>query len=78
MRLSSEEATQWLYQLDSYTNAIFGRSRSLAAQHDQCVACNGPLPSASREGLCPKCVAQRQPDGTEIILFRPLRGRKPA
>jgi len=77
MRLSSEEATQWLYRLDSYTNSVFGRPRTQSAMHDLCVACNGPLTSASDDGLCPRCLAQRQPDSTEIVLFRPLRGRKP-
>ena len=77
MRLSSEEATQWLYRLDSYTNSVFGRSRSLSAMHDLCVACNGPLPSDTADGLCPRCIAQRQADTTEIVLFRPLRSRKP-
>ena len=76
MRLSSEEATQWLYRLDSYTNSVFGRSRTLSTMHDQCVACNGPLPATSPDALCPRCVAQRQPDTTEIVLFRPLRGSK--
>jgi hypothetical protein len=77
MRVSSDEATQWLYRLDSYTNAVFGRSRTLSAMHDLCVACNGPLPAGSADGLCSRCAAQRQPDTTEIVLFRPLRGRKP-
>ena len=76
MRLSSEEAMQWLYQLDSYTNSVFGRARTQSVVHDSCVACSGPLAEPSPDGLCPKCVAQRQPDTTEIVLFRPLRGRK--
>ena len=77
MRLSSEEATRWLYRLDSYTNAVFGRSHSLATKHDLCVACNGAVTSVTPDGLCPRCEAQRQPDTTEIVLFRPLRGPKP-
>ena len=77
MRLSSEEATQWLYRLDSYTNAVFGRSRTLTTGHDACVACAVPLPTPSTNGLCPKCVAKREPDMTEIVLFRPLRAPKP-
>jgi hypothetical protein len=75
MRLS-EEATRWLYQLDSYTNSVFGRARTLSAFHDSCVACSGPLSETSADGLCSRCVAQRQPDTTEIVLFRPLRGQK--
>jgi hypothetical protein len=77
MRLSSDEATKWLYRLDSYTNAVFGRPRTLSVINDSCVACSGPLTAASANGLCPKCLAQRQPDTTEIVLFRPLRGNKP-
>ena len=77
MRLRSDEATKWLYRLDSYTNAVFGRPRTLSVINDSCVACGGPLPAASPNGLCPRCLAQRQPDTTEIILFRPLRGNKP-
>ena len=76
MRLSSKEATQWLYRLDSYTNAVFGRSRTVSTGQDSCVACAGPMPADSAAGLCPKCAAQREPDTTEIVLFRPLRGRK--
>jgi hypothetical protein len=78
MRLSSKEAMQWLYRLDSYTNAVFGRSRTLSAGHghDACVACAGPMPAQGSVGLCPKCAAQREPDTTEIVLFRPLRVRK--
>jgi hypothetical protein len=76
MRLSSKDAMQWLYRLDSYTNAIFGRSRTLSASHESCVACAGSIPVPSPNGLCPKCAAQREPDTTEIVLFRPLRVRK--
>ena len=74
--MRSEEATRWLYQLDSYTNSVFGRARTLSVCHDSCVACSGPLSEPSLDGLCSRCVAQRQPDTTEIVLFRPLRGRK--
>jgi hypothetical protein len=76
MRLSSEEAMQWLYQLDSYTNSVFGRPRTLSVILESCVACSAPLSEPGPDGLCQKCVAQRQPDPTEIVLFRPLRGRK--
>ena len=76
MRLSSKEAMEWLYRLDSYTNAVFGRSRTLSTNHESCVACAGPMTAPSVSGLCPKCVAQREPDDTEIVLFRPLRGRQ--
>jgi hypothetical protein len=76
MRLSSKEAMQWLYRLDSYTNAVFGRSRTLSTGQESCVACAGPMTAPSANGLCPKCMAQREPDTAEIVLFRPLRGRK--
>lgn len=76
MRLSSKEAMQWLYRLDSYTNSVFGRSRTLSTSQESCVACAGEMPVHSGVGLCPKCVAQREPDTTEIVLFRPLRVRK--
>jgi hypothetical protein len=76
MRLSSKEAMQWLYRLDSYTNTVFGHSRTLSAIHELCVACASPMPAPSAVGLCPRCTAQREPDTTEIVLFRPLRGRK--
>jgi hypothetical protein len=29
-------------------------------------------------GLCLRCAAQREPDSSEIVLFRPLRSRKNA
>jgi hypothetical protein len=77
MRMSSDETTDWLYRLDSYTNAVFGRPRTLSIVHGSCVACNGPLAAPEPTGLCPRCAAQRVPDNTEIVLFRPLRGKKP-
>ena len=42
MRLSNPEAASWLRRLDSYTNAEFGRSRTLCAIQDVCVACGQP------------------------------------
>ena len=71
--MRSPHLADWLYHLDSYTNAEFGRSRTLAAIHDSCVACGGPASDPDVSGLCWKCVAKRRSDNTEVILFRPLR-----
>ena len=76
MRLSNPEAASWLRRLDSYTNAEFGRSRTLCAIQDVCVACGQPEYAPNGVGLCPRCAAQREPDNSEIVLFRPLRSRK--
>ena len=62
MRVSSRDTVQWLQRLDSYTNAEFGRARTLSAIQDLCVACDRPVTAPSVNGLCRLCVAQRQPE----------------
>jgi len=67
----------WLHSLDSYTNAEFGRSRTIAGDRSECVACAASIPSPGNGGLCEKCAAKRRPDHTEIVLFRALRRPTP-
>ena len=67
------ELLTWLHQLDSYTNAEFGRARSLAAMRGECVACGGEARDTGTSGLCATCAAKRRPDHSEVVLFRPLR-----
>jgi hypothetical protein len=69
------DLTNWLYHLDSYTNAELGHARTLRASEDLCVACGARAPDPDVRGLCLKCAAQRRPDHTEVILFKPLRRR---
>ena len=71
MRVNSPEAARWLHRLDSYTNAEFGRARTLSAIEDVCVACSRQAVKTDVSGLCPTCVAQRQLDSANIVLFRP-------
>ncbi len=78
MRVSSPEAAQWLYRLDSYTNAEFGRARTLSAIEDVCVACNRQATTTNISGLCRTCAAQRQADTANIVLFRPRKISRPA
>ena len=73
MRVTNPEAAQWLHQLDSYTNAEFGRARTLSAHEAVCVACSGQAGPTDISGLCPTCAAQRQPDTSSIVLFRPRK-----
>ena len=73
MRVTNPEAAQWLHQLDSYTNAEFGRARTLSAMEAVCVACNREAATPDISGLCPTCAAQRQPDSSSIVLFRPRK-----
>lgn len=73
MRGRNVGVAQWLYHLDSYTNAEFGAARSLEAIRDACVGCGGPALDPDLSGLCRKCAAQRRPDQTEVVLFRPMR-----
>jgi hypothetical protein len=73
MRVSNREAAQWLHRLDAYTNAEFGRARTLSAIQDLCVACGRRVTTPSVNGLCPQCVAQRQPETANLILWRPRR-----
>ena len=67
------ELRNWLHHLDTYTNAEFGRARSLLTIRGECVACGGEAPSPDISGLCVKCAAKRRPDHSEVVLFRPLR-----
>ena len=71
--MRNSHLTDWLCHLDSYTNAEFGMSRTLAAIHDACVGCGDRVSDPDVRGLCRTCVAKRRPDNTEVILFRPLR-----
>ena len=73
MRVRSLDAAEWLYRLDSYTNAEFGRARTLSAIEDVCVACGKRTTETNVGGLCRACAAQRQPDTANIVLFRPRR-----
>jgi len=73
MRVSSREAAQWLHRLDTYTNAEFGRARTLAAIQDVCVTCGGRVTTPNVDGLCRPCAAQRQPETTDLVLRRPRR-----
>ena len=75
MRARTLGVAQWLYHLDSYTNAEFGAARSLEAIRDACVGCGGPTSEPDLSGLCRTCAAKRRPDHTEVVLFRPLRSR---
>ena len=70
---SRAELKNWLYHLDSYTNAEFGYARSLHAGQHLCVGCGGHTPDPDVSGLCRKCAAKRRPDHADVILFRPLR-----
>ena len=36
---TAPEALQWLHGLDTYTNAEFGRARTLSGVRDECVGC---------------------------------------
>ena len=77
MRVSSAEATQWLHRLDSYTNAVFGRARTLSATEDMCVACSRQATTINISGLCRTCVAQRLADTANIVLFRQRKTSRP-
>lgn len=71
--LRSAKLLDWLHQLDSYTNAEFGLSRTLSITRGVCVACGGDVAAFSVTGLCEPCTTKRRPDYTELQLFRPLR-----
>ena len=64
----------WLYSLDSYTNAEFGAARTMAFNDGFCVTCDGPAGLNAR-GMCATCAAKRAADPNEVILFRPMRRR---
>jgi hypothetical protein len=69
MRVSNPDAARWLHRLDSYTNAEFGRARTLSAMDAVCVACSREAAAVHISGLCSTCAAQRQPDNSSIVLF---------
>jgi hypothetical protein len=77
MMNTQEDLLEWLRRLDSYTNAEFGRARTSCAGDDVCVACGKSDRSTTALGLCPQCLAQRAPDYSEVVLFRPMRRRQP-
>ena len=71
------ELTDWLHSLDAYTNAEFGKARSLTAERQACVACDATAAALDGRGLCSRCAAKRIADHTEIVLFRALRRPQP-
>jgi hypothetical protein len=71
--MSSREAAQWLHRLDTYTNAEFGRARTLFAIQDLCVACGRDVTTPDVDGLCRPCSAQRQSKIIDLGLQRPRR-----
>lgn len=62
MRVRDLAAAQWLYRLDSYTNAEFGCTHSMCAFQDECVGCGEHATTLENTGLCARCTAQRQAD----------------
>jgi hypothetical protein len=76
MMKTHEELVDWLHRLDSYTNAEFGRQRTSCAGDGVCVACGKSTSNLSALGLCAKCLAERAPDHSEIVLFRPMARRQ--
>ena len=72
MANSRDELLRWLHRLDSYTNAEYGRSRTLCNVSDLCVACGRTDPQRDAFGLCAECARRREPDHSEIVLFRPM------
>jgi hypothetical protein len=77
MMKTHEELLDWLHRLDSYTNAAFGRARTWCASDDVCVACGTSAINPMRGDLCARCLAQRAPDYSEVVLFRPMVRRQP-
>ena len=73
-----DDLVRWLHRLDSYTNSEFGRARTLWALRDACVACDAIDGHTSETGLCRRCLAQRVPDYSDVVMFRPLRHRRAA
>ena len=67
----------WLHRLDSYTNAEYGRPRSLSADDGLCIACGGVAIGSGPDGVCRTCAAKRIPDSNEVLLFRPVKRREP-
>jgi len=56
----------WLHQLDSYTNATYGRARSLSAVRLECVSCARPATAVDAVGRCRRCAAERASDRTPV------------
>ena len=73
MATQRPEIIRWLHRLDSYTNAEFGRTRMLCGLADECVACGRTLAHTDEFGLCGACARRREPDHSDIVLFRPMR-----
>ena len=71
----SAHIIDWLYRLDTYTNAEFGVARTLALSEGVCVACLARVIERDKRGLCSRCSAKRVADRSEVVLFRPLRRR---
>ena len=74
---TSDELRAWLYQLDTYTNDVFGRARTLSGVMCRCVCCNQTTADRDETGLCGRCAARSRPDQSEIVLFRPMVRRPP-
>jgi hypothetical protein len=69
---------RWLWSLDTYANATYGRSVSSAVVANRCVSCNEEIGRSSPQGaapyahvgLCERC--QRDEAITDIVVpFRP-------
>ena len=77
MARSREDVVRWLHQLDTYTNAEFGRARTLSSVAEECVACGRTQVQTDEFGLCAPCARRREPYDGEIVLFRPKVRRTP-
>lgn len=71
MSVRNPSAAAWLHRLDSYTNGIFGRARTLSAIRDECVACGERTTRPDTGGLCRRCASERVPDTVVIVPFAP-------
>jgi hypothetical protein len=78
MMRAHEELLEWLHRLDSCTNAEFGRPRTACVRDSVCVACGKSDSGSAAAGLCAGCRAQRVPDQSEVVLFRPMARRQAA
>lgn len=58
------ELVAWLNRLDSYTNATYGRARTLAAVRLECVVCGRTWTTVDTMGRCRRCVAEQTADDT--------------
>jgi hypothetical protein len=73
--MRNRDLATWLHRLDSYTNAEFGRARTLATVAEICMACGSDVQDDGFGGLCQACAAKRRPDSTVIHMFRPMTRR---